>query len=116
MTTAELYERLAANPDLRGEIALEDDLIIWRVTSALTLDIAVSYKDTYVGVNGALHHWHPDEDDIYDDLCAIGKRGNILVIRKTLASSEVFYSGAASEYRFSPNKKWHWGRLYYFGG
>lgn len=75
--------------------------------------------DTYIGVignsimQGSSTHWHPDEDDMFDELYSIGKNGNILVIHKTLIGVGVFYIGEPDKYRFSPKKKWYRGKLIY---
>ncbi|MBQ7296209.1 MAG: hypothetical protein IJW86_08490 [Clostridia bacterium] len=61
---------------------------------------------------GSIAHWHPDEDDIFNELYSLGKKGNILVLRRFLTSG-VFYMGEPDKYNFNQKKKWHWGKLIY---
>ena len=63
--------------------------------------------------NDQLLHWHPMKDEIYENLCEIGNKDNILVIRNGCLFSDIFYLGKESGYKYSSGKKWHWGRLHY---
>ncbi|MBR3868918.1 MAG: hypothetical protein IKM66_06335 [Clostridia bacterium] len=53
---------------------------------------------------------------MFDELYSIGKKGNILVLKKHLfgiLGDGVFYMGEPDKYHFDKNKKWHWGKLTY---
>ena len=62
-------------------------------------------------MGGSLTHWHPDGEDIYDDLYSLGKKGNILVLKKDLLGVGVFYIGDPDKYPFPKKQKWHRGKL-----
>ena len=58
-------------------------------------------------------HWHPDEYEIYDEICKIGEKGNVLVIKTFLGSACVVYMGAKNECPIKKNK-FRFCKLYYF--
>ncbi|NLB61800.1 MAG: hypothetical protein GX802_05205 [Clostridiales bacterium] len=116
-TTEELYIQLCKTEGLRGDISLtEEGSIVWNLNKNLTRDVFLDETDRYIGINKGLHHhWHPQAEDIYTELCELGKAGNVLVVRESIIGTQLFYCGPAEEYRFSPKTKWYWGRLYYLG-
>ena len=120
-TTEELYQMLLQNADRAGKIELVGDALFW-MFSTFWVYAYVDGNEGYISVSknkrhwwqsDTLLHWHPRKEEIYDQLSAIGKRGNILVIRTSPLFSDVFYLGAESEYPYSSDKKRHWGRLHY---
>ena len=59
---------------------------------------------------------HSNEDDMFDELYSLGKKGNILVLKQYLfgmLGDGVFYMSEPDKYHFDKNKKWHWGKLTY---
>ena len=117
--TKEFYEKLLEMPDLHSKPELDGEILIWNLyKNAYVLAYCDSY-DTCIDIIsnstliGSLTHWHPDEDDMFDELYSLGKKGNILVIQNSLLFKGVFYKGSPNEYRFDKNKKWHWGKLTY---
>lgn len=58
-------------------------------------------------------HWHPEQEDIYDEVCKIGLKGNVLVIRKNLFFTSTIYMGKEELCPYSSKKRWSWGRIYY---
>lgn len=120
-TTEELYKMLIETPDLAGKLELTGDTVFWTFNNfwvCASLDknegyIEVNRKKKHWWQNDQLLHWHPMKDEIYNDLCAIGNKSNILVIRTGWLFSDIFYWGKESEYQCHPDKKWHWGRLHY---
>ena len=116
----ELYDLLKHTTDICGKIELiidkHGDYIMWELYSNLLLNIGLDDGEGYIDVNNGLFHWHPENQYIYEDLCKIGIRGHILVIKKSFLYSTIFYMGPADKYKFNKNKKRHGiGRLYYFG-
>lgn len=118
--TKELYEKLLQMPDLHSAPEFDGKELIWKLYDKASICAYCDSYDTYIGVvsTSALcpsMHWHPDEDDMLDELYALGKMGNILVLRSFAAGmgTGVFYIGEPNKYRFCKNKKWHWGRLIY---
>ena len=120
-TAEELYKMLLESPDLAGELELEGEAVFWTFKNFwvyASLDgnegyIEVNRKKKHWWQNDQFLHWHPGKDEIYEHLCEIGNKNNVLVIRNGWLFSDIFYLGKESEYKYSPDKKWHWGRLYY---
>ncbi len=120
-TSKELYHMLLENTDLAGKLELTGDAVFWTFNNFwvyTSLDINEGYieinrKVKHWWQSSQLLHWHPMKDEIYEDLCAIGNKNNVLVIRNGLLFSDIFYLGKESEYKYPPDKKWHWGRLHY---
>lgn len=120
-TTEELYNMLLETPDLAGKLELEGDAVFWTFNNFwvyASLDqnegyIEVNIKKEHWWQSSQLLHWHPMKDEIYKDLCALGNKNNVLVIRSGWLFSDIFYLGKESEYKYTPNKKRHRGRLYY---
>jgi len=56
-------------------------------------------------------HWHPSDDEIYYDVCAIGRKGNVTVIHKSFLSESVLYSGSTTDCKYK--RKGLFGRYYY---
>ena len=121
-TTQELYEKLLEMPDLHSIPELDGEILIWKLYENAYVRAYCDSYDTCIDIIsnsiliGSLTNWHPDEDDIFDELYSLGKKGNILVLKKYLfgiLGDGVFYMGAPNKYRFNKNKKWHWGKLTY---
>lgn len=115
----ELYKMLMHTQGLHSFPQLKDDVITWELYDSVYLETYMNEYDTCIDIisknafHGSYMHWHPDVEDIYGELCTLGKKGNILVLRKRLGGAETYYIGEPNKYRFSPAKKWHWGKLIY---
>lgn len=121
-TTKELYEQLISMQNLHSEPELNGDVLTWKLFSNAYVRAYCNSYDTCIEITinndilGFSTHWHPDEEDMFDELYSLGKKGNILVLKKYLfgiLGVGVFYIGEPDKYRFSKNKKWHWGKLIY---
>ena len=118
-TTKELYKELIQMPDLHSTPELDGEILIWKLYENAYVRAYCDSYDTCIDIIsnsiliGSLTHWHPDEDDMFDELYSLGQKGNILVIQNSLLFKGVFYKGTPHEYRFDKNKKWHWGKLTY---
>lgn len=119
-TTKELYEQLLEMPDLHSVPKLDGNILTWNLYKNAYVRAYCDSYDTYIEITGTSFffpstHWHPDEDDMLDELYSLGKKGNILVLKSFLTGmgTGVFYLGEPDKYRFSPKKKWHWGKLTY---
>ena len=118
-TTKELYEKLLEMPDLHSKPELDGEILIWKLYENAYVRAYCDSYDTCIDIIStsilvvSLTHWHPDEDDILNELYSLGKKGNIIVIQNSLLFKGVFYKGTPNEYRFDKNKKWHWGKLTY---
>ena len=122
-SSADLYDMMCATPDLCGEFDLTEDGegIRWRVREDIQITLGVDPHDCYIGVEklflgkieSGITHWHPTEYEIYDEVCKIGKRGNVLVLRARAGSGAVLYSGRKEDCPYKPNKKVLLGKYYY---
>lgn len=122
VNTKELYEMMCETTDLCGDFEIaENGNIHWNLYDNIQIDIGVDADDCYIGVNKktpsktemALVHWHPTIFEIYGEVCKIGARGNILVIRTFVISSSVLYIGDETDCPYSPDQKPLFGRIYY---
>ena len=108
-------------PDLHSKPELDGGILIWNLYKNAYVRAYCDSYDTCIDrisnsiIVGSLTHWHPDEEDMLDELYFLGKKGNILVLQNSLLLKCVFYKGSPDEYRFDRNKKWHWGKLTYLG-
>lgn len=119
----ELYEMMLQTPDLCGvfELTENNERIVWNLHENIRIEIEVDPRDCYFGVSRLLFgkvesgitHWHPTIFEIYDDVCNIGKRGNVMVLRATLSSGALMYSGSKADCPYSPDKKYLFGQYFY---
>ena len=102
-----LLEKLQQNPDLCGSFTIDSHgLIRWDLYKEHSFHIDVRNGDGYlhlfnrVKTHCSTAHWHPDPDDMYDELCKIGTRGHIIVVQfnhiGSLWGSRVIYVGPES--------------------
>ena len=117
--TRELYKELCKMPDLHSLPELDGEIMIWKLYSNAYIRAYCDSYDTCIEiVSTSLRcpsmHWHPDEDDMLDELYSLGKKRNVLVLRRFLMGTGIFYLGEPEKYRFNKNKKWHFGKLFYF--
>lgn len=119
-TTKELFEQLLEMPDLHSVPELDGEILIWKLYKNAYVRAYCDSYDTCIEIIRTSFtcpstHWHPDEDDMLDELYLLGKKGNILVLKSFLMGmgTGVFYLGEPEKYRFNKKRKWHWGKLTY---
>lgn len=122
-TSKELYEMMLQTPDLCGrfELLSENGNIIWDLYENIRIEIGVDSVDCYFGVSkmlfgkaeSGLTHWHPTAFEIYNEVCKIGKRGNVLVIRTFISGASVLYMGNKEDCPYKHGKRNMFGKLYY---
>lgn len=122
-SSADLYDMMQKTPDLCGEYALTEDgeFICWRIREDIQITLGVDPHDCYMSVERLLFgkiesgitHWHPTVYEIYDEVCEIGLRGNVLVLRARAGSGAVLYSGIRDECPYKPDQKVFLGKYYY---
>ena len=122
-SSKELYDMMLQTPDLCGkfELAKNNGNIVWNVHKNIRIQISVNTEDCYLGVNkmlfgrieSSIMHWHPTIFEIYDEVCKIGKRGNVLVLRSTWIGSTLLYAGTKDNCPYLPNQKYLFGKYYY---
>ena len=122
-SSADLYDMMQKTTDLCGEYALTEDMqgIRWRIREDIQITLEVDPRDCYIGVEklllgkieSGITHWHPTVYEIYGEVCKIGKRGNVLVLRQGAMSGAVLYSGSRDECPYKPDQKVFLGKYYY---
>jgi len=119
--TKELYEKMLATPELCGKFELVDKTIFWDLFDGYNIQISIEPPATHFSIEKKLFwkitdtvtHWHPEQEDIYDEVCKIGLKGNVLVIRKNILFTSTIYMGKEELCPYSSKKKWSWGKVYY---
>ncbi|MBR2860312.1 MAG: hypothetical protein IKB86_00505 [Clostridia bacterium] len=117
-TTKELYEKLIQMPDLHSKPELDGEILIWKLYKNAFVRAYCDSYDTCIeivstSVTSPSTHWHPDENKMLDELYLLGKKGNILIIKKHLLGTSILYIGEPNTYQFNKSKKWRWGKLTY---
>ena len=118
----ELYEMMLATPGLCGEFkATESGMIYWDLGNGFVVKIGVDTRDCYIEVDKKifkkgqweLTHWHPTNDEIYEEVCNLGMEGNVLVIRTVWGGASVLYMGDEKGCPYSEDTKKFFGKVYY---
>jgi hypothetical protein len=120
--TKDLYEMMLSTSDLCGQFELIDEKQIrWSLYDGFVMHLSVDPHDSYIGIErlvlgkieNNITHWHPDHTSIFNEVCQMGKRGNVMVIRTFLTGASVLYQGSKADCPYDPNKKCIWGKLHY---
>lgn len=118
----ELYDMMRMTPKLCGQYKItEKGNIEWDLYENVRIDISVNPDDCYLGVikialgktSDGITHWHPSNYEIYNEICKIGRQGNVLVIRSNYHSSKVLYMGDEANCPYKPDEKTMSGKMYY---
>ena len=126
MTTKELYDAIICKPDLHSQPVLHDNVLVWHLYKNAYVQAFCNDGDTAIDIvgnsafTGSVMHWHPNEEDMVDELYSLGKAGNILVLKKSLLGTSIFYTGPAQNFSLTDRtplyfgkKKWDGGQLVY---
>ena len=114
-----VYQKMLRNSNLAGSYKEADGHIVWQLFRGYTVDIASDYISINRIVSSkaaqSIHHWHPDDEVLYDEICRLGTRGNVTVIHLFgpggMLGSSLVYSGPR---RACPTKrKWFLGKYIY---
>ena len=122
MTTKELYDALICKPDLHSHPTLHDDILIWHLYQNAYVQAFCNNGDTSIDIIGdsmfaaSFMHWHPDEDDMISELYTLGKKGNMLVLKKSLFGTNIFYSGPSESFPLPDKRELHFGKKKWDGG
>lgn len=120
-SSKELFDMMKQTPDLCGDYRIAyNGNIVWDLYESIQIEIDVDPRDCYLSVNkrvfgkieSGITHWHPTIFEIYDEVCKIGKRGNVLVIRTLLSGASVLYMGDQENCPYKKNTKKLFGKLY----
>ena len=100
---SELYEKMCATPDLCGSFERVRATIVWSLCKGYVVTIGrdrVDISRTFGRYfSYPLTHWHPTDDELFEDICRLGKRGNVTVIHDTLWCA-IVYSGPARDCKY----------------
>ena len=122
MTTKELYNAIICKPELHSWPELHDDTLIWPLYKNAYIQAICQDGDTSIDIignsvlSGSIMHWHPDEDNMPDELYTLGKKGNMLVLKKTLLGTSVFYSGSVGSFPLPDKQLLHFSKKKWDGG
>ncbi|MBR4864081.1 MAG: hypothetical protein IKU07_05840 [Oscillospiraceae bacterium] len=122
MTTKELYDAIICKPDLHSHPVLHDNILIWHLYKNAYVQAFCHDGDTSIDIidnsifSGSIMHWHPNEDDMISELYAFGKKGNMLVLKKSLFGTSVFYLGPAETFPITDRRSLHFGKKKWDGG
>lgn len=119
----ELYGMMLETPDLCGRFELDKSAgsITWNLSENIVIEIGVDPPECYIGINkshggkvgGEITHLHPSVFEIYDEICKIGKRGNVTVLRASPVGSALLYAGREDVCPYPMEKKLLLGKYYY---
>ena len=122
MTTKELYDAIICKPDLHSQPVLHDNILVWHLYKSAYVQAFCHDGDTSIDIignsifSGSIMHWHPNEDDMISELYALGKKGNMLVLKKTLLITSTFYSGPSENFPLTERTSLHFGKKKWDGG
>jgi len=123
---AQLYQGLSETPGLHSVPQLDGQLLFWKLYKDASVFIQCSDDTAYIEIvsdqlfQGTFMRWTLPEEQALRQLQALGKRGHMLVIKKSLYATEVFYLGVPEQFPlpeqhpfYTGRKKWDSGRLIY---
>ena len=122
MTIKDLYDAIICKPVLHSQPELHDETLIWPLYKNAYIQAFCYDGDTSVHIigssvfSGSIMHWHPDENDMIDELYALGKKGNMLVLKKSLLGTSVFYTGLAEDFPLPDRRSLYFGKKKWDGG
>jgi hypothetical protein len=116
MTAKEIYDALLRKPDLSSMPELHGDLLVWHLFQDAYIEAACHHGDATFTIIGTapwtptLYHDHPTEAELADRLYAMGKRGNQVVLKRSLLSTQIFYIGPSEASPLSGGYPFHFGK------
>ena len=122
MTTKELYDAIICKPDLHSTPKLYENMMVWHLYKNAYVQAFCHDGDTSIDIinnsvfSGSIMHWHPDEEDMVDELYTLGKKGNLLVLKKSLLGTSTFYAGPPENCPLTDRTPLHLGKKKCDGG
>ncbi len=122
LKASQVYGQLLETPGLCGGLTLVDECTLtWSLYPGFLITVSISPYDSCIEIQRLwrgkypwqITHWHPELDELYQELCTLGRRGNVLVTRQGWMWETVLYCGPAEDCPYPPNRKWHWGKMCY---
>ena len=115
----ELFDLLIQMPDLHSIPKFRDDGLSWYLYKDAYLRVYCAEDQFYIELVGASLsnsgsvRWLADKNSMLQELYALGKRGNLCVVKKTLFGSSVFYMGDPSQCPVADKRGWDLGKKKY---
>ena len=122
MSTKELYDAIICKPDLHSLPKLYDNSLIWHLYKNAYIHACCNGIDSFIeifggdGFTGSLMRQRLDEDEMVNELYTLGKKGNMLVLKKSLFGTNVFYSGPSENFPLAERTSLHFGKKKWDGG
>lgn len=97
-------------PGLHSFPQLADGLLIWKLYKGASIQVYWDGHEARMEIipdsvfQSPLLHWNGSMEDLRKQLYTLGKKGHILVIKKSLYGTELFYAGSPDQY--SPPDEW----------
>ena len=116
----EAHEKMKNNTCLAGSFYGEefkgaDGHIVWHLFDGYAVEITSEMIAIYKDENGKLaeciYHWHPCDEDLYDEICKLGTKGNVTVIQKGWIRDSRIFSGPRDACPIK--RKWLFGKYIY---
>jgi len=116
ITSKDLYNALSCRTDLHSIPEIHENELIWHLYKNAYVRAYCDSYDACIEIisteyfNNNLIHWHPDECEMFEELYSLGKKGNMLVLKKSLFGTSVFFNGSLEVYPFSDKREFYVGR------
>ena len=116
MTTKELYDILFCKSDLHSLPKLYDNSLIWHLYKNAYIHACCNGADSFIeffgedSFTGSLMRQRFDEDEM------LGKKGNMLALKKSLFGTSVFYLGPSDTFPLTDRRSLHFGKKKWDGG
>lgn len=119
VSTKELYKKMLTWANLRGTISYDDksEEMTWIIADDLRLKISIFgfegmiyVFDSAQGRTPALTHWHPDADEIYEEMLNINEGKIKFAYINMLFGKQIVYIGIPTA-----KKTYHFRLIHYLG-
>lgn len=108
-SSIDVYNMMLSIPELCGKFEYSNDTVIWHLFDNYIINIFANAREGYIEIHSKNNftdiHWHPECEDLYNEISKLGNHGNITVLSSTLSSSSILYSGCEEDCPYLPIKK-----------
>jgi len=112
----ELYDLILQRNEIFVPVTLEDDHVHLSFGGGACADIYVDENDCVFSISvrtKEITHWHPTIYEVYDDVCQVGRKGNVLIVSSFLGGGALLYAGPKEDCPYRPNYKRPFQKIYY---
>lgn len=102
-TATQIHAELLCRPGLHSAPELHDDFIVWQLypdayvqafCDGCSAQIEIVSNSLY---RGTLLHLRSSPEELAEELYALGKQGNLLILKQSLLGARLFYLGPADQ-------------------